>query len=351
MKRATIKDVAREAGVSMSTVNMALTGKKGISDELKKRVFDAVKLLDYKPNRVAGSLARSSIRIGIILPNDWEDYYNDICRGIEYEMGRLVDWKLEGKTLEYSVKDADTESQALSCFEELKHDGIKNIIFCHSNYADYKDALSFAFENDIRVVCIGVGKMIHRTNFLTIEVDAKRCGRIAAELLENSLPYGARVAIIIGDKKIWAHNEKVLGFYDRLNETGKIAPSQVLESGDDDKIAYNLTKEAIANGIEGFFIATGAVDGVCRAIGDSKKSIKVIATDCSSECRGYMDNGLIFSTIYQNTFFQGVTAVDTLYNYYVAGQKPNEQILVEPIVFTKESLLADNKKNIYANIM
>ena len=64
-----------------------------------------------------------------------------------------------------------------------------------------------------------------------------------------------------------------------------------------------------------------------------------------------MDNGLIFSTIYQNTFFQGVTAVDTLYNYYVAGQKPNEQILVEPIVFTKESLLADNKKNIYANIM
>ena len=246
MKRATIKDVAREAGVSMSTVNMALTGKKGISDELKKRVFDAVKLLDYKPNRVAGSLARSSIRIGIILPNDWEDYYNDICRGIEYEMGRLVDWKLEGKTLEYSVKDADTESQALSCFEELKHDGIKNIIFCHSNYADYKDALSFAFENDIRVVCIGVGKMIHRTNFLTIEVDAKRCGRIAAELLENSLPYDARVAIIIGDKKIWAHNEKVLGFYDRLNETGKIAPSQVLESGDDDKIAYNLTKELTA---------------------------------------------------------------------------------------------------------
>ena len=54
---ATRADVARLAGVSGSTVTYALTGKRSISEETKKRVLKAVRELDYHPNFAAGLLA------------------------------------------------------------------------------------------------------------------------------------------------------------------------------------------------------------------------------------------------------------------------------------------------------
>ena len=53
----TINDVAKLAGVSISTVSVVVNNKdKYISPELKKKVQDAVKALNYQPNLVARSL-------------------------------------------------------------------------------------------------------------------------------------------------------------------------------------------------------------------------------------------------------------------------------------------------------
>lgn len=54
---ATIEDVAREAGVSISTVSYALSGKRRISDETKRRVLDAAEQLGYAPRASARALA------------------------------------------------------------------------------------------------------------------------------------------------------------------------------------------------------------------------------------------------------------------------------------------------------
>lgn len=59
---ATIKDVAREAGVSIATVSKVLNGKPGISDVTVRRVQDIMRALDYAPNSRAASLARKSAR-------------------------------------------------------------------------------------------------------------------------------------------------------------------------------------------------------------------------------------------------------------------------------------------------
>ncbi|WP_339349855.1 helix-turn-helix transcriptional regulator [Bifidobacterium indicum] len=51
-----IKDVAAEAGVSISTVSYVLSGKRRVSDETKLKVLEAVRLLDYRPKRGAAML-------------------------------------------------------------------------------------------------------------------------------------------------------------------------------------------------------------------------------------------------------------------------------------------------------
>jgi len=351
--RITIKEVAREAGVSLGTVNKALTGKTGISKESKQKVLNAVEKLGYKTNYVAGSLARNAIRIGIIIPSDWEDYYSDICDGIAYEMNRLIDWKVEGVTLKYAVKSNDAEQQALECFKRMNQEGINALIFCHDNYSTYARALEFAAEKNIDVICVGIGLLDKCSNFSTvIEVDAYKCGRIAAELLENFLPDNSNVAVFVGSKGITPHIEKIKGFSDKIVESGKLKLCAAFETEDDDMLSQRMTHELIdKNAIDGIYVATGAVRGVCQAICESGNAgkIKIVATDLSDDCIKNMNNNIICATVYQNTFLQGVMAVNLFYKHFSAGEKFTDIILVPPVLFTKESLLSDGQKGMYAS--
>ncbi|MBR5542704.1 MAG: LacI family DNA-binding transcriptional regulator [Oscillospiraceae bacterium] len=346
MKRTTIKDVAREAGVSLSTVNKALTGKKGISKELKQKVLDTVERLDYKINRVAGSLARSTIRIGIIIPSDWEDYYSDICDGIAYEMDNMVDLKVEGVTLKYATKEKDSEKQVLDAFRKMEREKIRAIIFCHDNYSTYESAVEFATRQNITVICIGIGLRDRFAKFSTvIEIDAYKCGRIAAEYLENCLPENSGVAVMLGSKSVMPHAEKLRGFSDRIKESGKLRLCATIETEDDDRASESLTYELIRKKKpDGIYVATGAVSGVCRAVSESGKAMKIIATDLSADCRNYIKKDIVSATLYQNTFAQGIVAVDMLYKHFSTEARLPEKLLVAPVLFTRECLPEEGKK-------
>ncbi|MDZ7400396.1 MAG: LacI family transcriptional regulator [candidate division KSB1 bacterium] len=86
----TIKDVAQRAGVSLSTVSLVLNRKKNVSEETAKRVQQAIKELDYHPQRSAQGLAsKKSGNIGFILTSDHfsraEPFYTKIFLGSEFE--------------------------------------------------------------------------------------------------------------------------------------------------------------------------------------------------------------------------------------------------------------------------
>lgn len=63
MKKVTIKDIAEGAGVSISTVSYVLSGKRSVSDEVKRRIHEQIELLNYKPNAVARSFASRKTNI------------------------------------------------------------------------------------------------------------------------------------------------------------------------------------------------------------------------------------------------------------------------------------------------
>jgi len=79
---ATIRDVAELAGVSIATVSNVLNGKVSVESEKYRRVQEAVKELNYRPNYNAQHLKKGKTKlIGILLP-DLETPYQDIYKGI-----------------------------------------------------------------------------------------------------------------------------------------------------------------------------------------------------------------------------------------------------------------------------
>jgi len=82
--QATIKDIAKELGVSSSTVSRALKDYPGISEETKRKVKEVAERLNYRPNAVALSLRKSrSFTIGVIIPEVVHFFFSTVISGIE----------------------------------------------------------------------------------------------------------------------------------------------------------------------------------------------------------------------------------------------------------------------------
>lgn len=82
--RATIRDVAREAGVSVATVSRVLNGSAPARAETRRRVVAAAERLRYTPNGAARSLVtRRTGTLGVLLPDLYGEFFSELIRGID----------------------------------------------------------------------------------------------------------------------------------------------------------------------------------------------------------------------------------------------------------------------------
>ncbi|MSS76847.1 LacI family transcriptional regulator [Anaerococcus sp. WCA-380-WT-2B] len=94
MAQPTIKDVAKLAGVSISTVSRVMNDSKPVSPEARRKVLDAINKLDFKPNELARSLVmKKSNLIGVIVEDIGIEYMDQLIRGVE-EIGHLYKYDI-----------------------------------------------------------------------------------------------------------------------------------------------------------------------------------------------------------------------------------------------------------------
>lgn len=79
-----ISDVAKRAGVSPTTVSHTLSGKRVVSEEVRRRVTDAMRELGYVPSRAAQNLAHGRSRlIALVVPDIANGFFAELARGVE----------------------------------------------------------------------------------------------------------------------------------------------------------------------------------------------------------------------------------------------------------------------------
>lgn len=80
----TLKDIANELGISISTVSRSLNGKNVVNEETKRKVLEISKKYSYTPNEVARSLQKSTTEtIAVVLPDISEIFFGTIVRSLE----------------------------------------------------------------------------------------------------------------------------------------------------------------------------------------------------------------------------------------------------------------------------
>ena len=83
LRKITITDVAKHAGVSVATVSLALSGKGRISQKTADKVNESIEELGYVRNQQAASL-RDNISnvIGLIVPELTQPFYSEVASGV-----------------------------------------------------------------------------------------------------------------------------------------------------------------------------------------------------------------------------------------------------------------------------
>lgn len=99
-KTATMEQVAQAAGVSIGTVDRVLHNREGVSEKTRKKVFDVIREIGYKPNIYASILSRrKGFTIVAIIPyfqsgEYWELIYNGITKAVRQSVGLNIDLKI-----------------------------------------------------------------------------------------------------------------------------------------------------------------------------------------------------------------------------------------------------------------
>lgn len=117
----TIYDVAREANVSMATVSRVVNNNPNVKPQTRKKVFDAIDRLGYRPNAVARGLAsKKTTTVGVVIPDISNSIFSEVARGIE-DIATMYHYNI---ILCNADKKKDKEIRVINTLLEKQVDGL-----------------------------------------------------------------------------------------------------------------------------------------------------------------------------------------------------------------------------------
>ncbi len=156
----TIKDVARELGVSYSSISRALNGKEGVSKATRKKILEAAERMGYQPNDLArGLVNRISKTVGVIIPDINNPFFGEIVAGIidasnenEYNIFLCVSgWNpaLEKEYFNTLLKKRVDGIILKSAGKNEDYDNVKSPLMIIERYSKYHEFDSVEVDNEL----------------------------------------------------------------------------------------------------------------------------------------------------------------------------------------------------------
>lgn len=232
MKRTTIKDVARQAGVSITTVSHALSGGGAVKPETRDRVRVLAKQMNYMPNWSGQNL--KSVKTGAI------GLYVEYIRGF---YGQLADF-MYGKCQELGYElDVIIASDGKTVLNNLLSGRVDGAIILHDRFS--RQDVEVLMNAELPAVFLD--REIAGPQVSSILFDSYQTGQLVAEYLYG---LGHREFLLVDGKNTYDGIERKRGFGDYLEKRGVLtAESYHIYGGFDRDEAYRATRQFLAKGI------------------------------------------------------------------------------------------------------
>lgn len=278
METVTIKDIARETGLSVATVSRVINDNYPVSKESRRRVTEAMEKLHYRPNAIARSLrSNRSNLIALVVADLSNRFFMEAAKGLEEELGKhgynLVIASSDGK----SVK----ESKLLETLVERRVDGL-----CIASVDQDGAAINSIIEGGTPVVLIDRGlENVRASQVLWNDTETARM--LTNVLIENGHRDIAMVNVTLSHM---TGQNRLRGFKGAMEEAGISVPKDFISSsGFSSDDAYGFVKRVLSKRRRptGFVCANNVMtEGAIRAFREMKMEI---GRDVSLVSFGYLE--------------------------------------------------------------
>lgn len=295
-KRPIIADVAREAGVSVATVDRALNGRMNVRDETLRKIADAAHRVGYHGKGVIAHRLNTSIpdvRLGVVLVKRGQEFYQNFAHELERAMTARSD--IRGSVIVRFTSSQSPDDFAQAMLELAgKVDALACVAINHQKISDTVQELKdreipvFTLLNDtaqgVRDAYLGLNNM--------------KVGRMAAWMLSKTIPRPGKLAVFVGGNRWHGHDLREVGFRSFARaEMPECAVLDTLVNLETRQVTYEATLDLLQrhSDLVGIYIAGGGMEGAITALRENRGPGKValIVNELTADSRAALGDGYI----------------------------------------------------------
>lgn len=267
--RVTMKDIAKSAGCSVTTVSLVLNNKaKSIPEHTKKRVLEVVKELNYRPNQLAVGLIKKQTRtIGLVISDVSNSFFATLTKGVEDEC-RREGWNL------ILCNTNDYHKREMEYIRTLDDKGADGIILCFAKedgHAQVQETLELIGE--LGVPHIMVDRYVSDIEPYFVATDHEKGGYLAGKHLAEM--GHKKIGCITGPDYLEDSRMRTAGFERALTEAGLTFDRENMYEGNYDMASGERGAQYLAErGVTAVFAYNElSAYGVYRWAGKNNKSV------------------------------------------------------------------------------
>lgn len=287
-RRPTITDLAREAGVSVATVDRVLNGRHRVREETAQRVIAAAGRLGYHATNVLRERVLSDLpeyRLGFILRKERHSFYQDFARAIEAAAQQDLRRRIR-VTIQF------TESQALDATAGMLRALGAKVQAVAASAVDHHttlDAVAVLRERGVPTFAL-LSDFAQGVRAAYFGMNNLKVGRTAGWFMARLPRRQGKVAVVIGGHRWHGHELRETGFRSYLREFAPEMP--VLETMINLE-TRQLTREAVLHlldrepGLAGLYVAGGGMEGAIAALREARgpDEVTLIVNELTPESR------------------------------------------------------------------
>lgn len=331
MKRVTIRDVAKAAGVSITTVSKALNHYPDVNEQTKKRIQELVEEMNYVPDTAGRSMGGITdpvigLLINNLMPNDFSNavfsHLSGVCRVCK-DYG-----------IDFLLMTTDGEAQPQLPLKRLcLSKGLTGLICSGFRLSDPYVAQM----NELDIPCVSIDLETGSPSVLEVTIDNVQAAEDAVSFLIRN---GRReIALITGSEEIEVASLRTRGYQNALRRAGyPVLPHRLVNAEFDQDLAYQRARRLLREdpAVDAIFCASDMMAvGVCHAVEDMGKTVGgdvfVVGFDDMPIAK-YLYGGL--TTVHQDFYNMGYTAGRLLCQRIIgeAVEEDEKHLLYELIV-------------------
>ncbi len=338
MSQATLRDVCREAGVSLATADRVLNRRPGVRQATVQRVMDATARLGYQANPFATRLARGdSFRLVFVLP----DGANPFMRGLAGHVARLEPFLARQRTAVELRRVPKFDPAMLAATLDGLGDAYHGVGLVALDHPEVRAAIDRLVERGVAVVTI-VSDAPDSARLSYVGVDNIAAGRTAGSLLGRMAGGRAGVlGMIVGSTDLRDHSDRLAGCTAVL--AAEYPHLQVLPPRcgfDDDAACAALTQAMLqADGLRGIYVAGAGTVGAAQALHAAGRGpdVLLVGHELVEAARPWLRNGTIDALINQDAGHEARSAARQM-----LARLTHEPILPDQERIRIEIFLRDN---------